>query len=63
MRTRAIVNPRSAGGRTGRRWPELENRLRGDLPQLDSVLTDARGSATELTRRALAEGVEQILAV
>lgn len=63
MRTRAIVNPRSAGGKTGRRWPALEERLRADLPELDSVLTDAAGSATELARRALDEGIEQILVV
>jgi diacylglycerol kinase (ATP) len=63
VRTRAIVNPRSAGGKTGRRWPELERRLRADLPGLDSVLTEAPGSATTLTRTALAEGIEQILVV
>ena len=63
VRTRAIVNPRSAGGKTGRRWPALETRLKADLPGLDSVLTDRSGAATALTRAALAEGIEQILVV
>lgn len=63
VRTRAIVNPRSAGGKTGRRWPELKARLRRDLPGLDSVLTEGPGQATALARAALGEGIEQILVV
>jgi diacylglycerol kinase (ATP) len=63
VKTRAIVNPRSGGGKTAQRWPEVERQLREALPEFDSVHTDGPGSATTLARRALAEGVEQIVAV
>jgi YegS/Rv2252/BmrU family lipid kinase len=63
MRTRAIVNPRSAGGRTRGRWPAVEARLRERIGELDSVYTERLGHATELAREALREGFEQVVAV
>ena len=63
MRTRAIVNPRSAGGRTGRRWPELQARLQERIETFDAVFTQAQGDATRLAREALDDGVEQLVAV
>jgi YegS/Rv2252/BmrU family lipid kinase len=63
MRTRAIVNPRSAGGRTRGRWPEVEARLRDELGEIDSVYTERLGHAIELTRAALREGIDQVVAV
>jgi YegS/Rv2252/BmrU family lipid kinase len=58
-RTAAIVNPRAATGRTGRRWPELA----ASLPELDVRFTSAPGHATELTRECLRGGYERIVAV
>ena len=52
----AVVNPRSAGGRTGREWPAIERALRSLYPDLHSAMTTARGGATELARDALNEG-------
>jgi YegS/Rv2252/BmrU family lipid kinase len=63
MGTRAIVNPRSAGGRTGRRWADLERRLRDRLEGFDAVFTSAPGDATRLAAEAIDEGVEHLVAV
>jgi len=43
-----IVNPRSAHGSTGRKWPKLEKQLREALPPFDAVLTGAAGDAVRL---------------
>jgi len=43
-----IVNPRSANGSTGRKWPKLEKRLREALPPFDAVLTGGAGDAVRL---------------
>lgn len=58
-RTAAIVNPRSATGRTGRLWPELASRLAA----LDVRFTTHPRHATELARECLREGYERIVAV
>lgn len=59
----AVVNPRSAGGRTGREWPSIERRLREIYPELRVSLTSRGGEATGLVRSALAEGRTEIIAV
>ncbi len=48
-----IINPRSANGSTGRRWPKMEAYLRAVLPPFDAVLTEAPGDATRLAAGAL----------
>lgn len=58
--TAAIVNPRSAGGRTGRMWPALRKKLPGNL---EVRMTAGPNEATNLTRHALREGFDRILAV
>jgi YegS/Rv2252/BmrU family lipid kinase len=63
MRTRAIVNPRSAHGRTGKRWPELQARLDERIEHFDAVFTEAPGDAARLAEEAIADGVEQLVAV
>lgn len=63
MRTRAIVNLHSSGGRTGANWPAMEERLRGAVGPVDAVFTKGSLDATRLTREALREGVTQIVAV
>ena len=59
----AVVNPRSAAGRTCKDWPQLETELREIFPALRSLVTSARGDATELVRKALNAGVGEIIAV
>ena len=43
-----IVNPRSANGSTGRKWPKMERRLREAAPPFDAVFTGAAGDAIRL---------------
>lgn len=57
-----IVNPASAGGRTGRTWPAVTSTLREAGLTFDSALTTAPGEATVLTREALAEGWPVVVA-
>lgn len=57
-----VVNPRSAGGALGRRWPELASVIRRSLP-FEDVLTKEPGDATRLTTEALRAGAEIVVAV
>jgi diacylglycerol kinase (ATP) len=57
-----IVNPASAGGRTGRTWHVVAATLREAGLSFDSALTTAPGEATLLTRQALAEGWPLVVA-
>lgn len=59
----AVVNPRSANGRTRREWPLIEAALEEVYPDLQIVMTRKRGEATELVREALREGHSEIIAV
>lgn len=47
-----IINPRSANGSTGRKWPKMEAYLRTLLPAFDAVLTNAPGDATRIAAGA-----------
>jgi diacylglycerol kinase (ATP) len=58
-----VVNPRSAGGRTAREWPQIERALRAAYPQMELAMTQSRGDATSLVRDALREGHHEIVAV
>lgn len=60
LATAAIVNPHSAGGRTGRMWPALRKKIPGNL---EVRMTAAPNEATNLTRHALREGFDRIIAV
>lgn len=59
----AVINPASANGRTGKRWPELASALRAAMGEFDHAFTEAPGEATEITERALAEGHQRIISV
>jgi len=59
-----IVNPESAGGGAGRRWPtEVLPRLTARFPDARWVLTRAAGQAAALAARARAEGAGTVVAV
>lgn len=47
-----IVNPHSANGSTGRRWPAIEDKLRSLLPPFDVAFTERQGHATAIARLA-----------
>jgi YegS/Rv2252/BmrU family lipid kinase len=59
----AVVNPRSASGRTRIEWPAVERSLREIYPGLSVSMTQARGQATGFVRNALQEGHTEIIAV
>lgn len=59
----AIVNPYSEAGKTGSAWPRIQARLEARIGPVKSLLTKARGHATELTREVLAQGAEWLIVV
>ncbi len=56
-----IVNPAAAGGRLGREWPRLEQRLGITGLESDVVFTEAPGHASELAYRTVAAGAARVL--
>jgi len=60
--TLIIVNPASAGGRTGRVWAAIAARLRDAGLEFDTAMTSCRGEAIELARRAVEEGRPLVVA-
>ena len=57
-----IINPKSASGKTGRRWPSVAPLLLSRLPNAECVFTTRAGEGTDLARRALQEGPRLIVA-
>ncbi len=58
-----IVNPRSGNGRTGKRWPQIAHRIRNEIGEFDLFKTESPSHGTELTRNALRDGYDRIVAV
>lgn len=61
-RTVVVVNPKSQGGKLGKRWREVAETLGRAFP-FDEVMTSGQGDATRLTREALKAGAERIVAI
>jgi YegS/Rv2252/BmrU family lipid kinase len=61
-RTVLIVNPRSQGGRLGKRWTEIADTIGRAFP-FDEAITEGPGDATRLTREALRAGAERVVAI
>lgn len=61
--TLVVVNPMSAGGRTGRQWPLIREALVHAGVDYDYRLTGRAGEATALTRAALRDGAERVVVV
>ncbi len=59
----AIVNPQSAHGRTGKRWPQLRRHVEAVLGPIDCVATSGPGHATECVREALRGGADRVISV
>jgi len=62
-RIACIVNPHSANGKTGKRWPGIEAALRKHLGESRVYMTEKPRHATALARQALAEGAELVISV
>lgn len=59
----AILNPQAAGGSVRRRWPEYESAILRRIPNLEVRWTEGPWHAAELTRQALEQGAELVIAV
>jgi YegS/Rv2252/BmrU family lipid kinase len=62
-RIRAIVNPNSSHGRTRLHWPKMHLALEAAVGPVEVAFTGAQLAATQLTREALQDGVDLIIAV
>jgi YegS/Rv2252/BmrU family lipid kinase len=63
MKTFLVVNPRSAGGQTGKRWTEISARVTRVIGDFGFGFTEGVMDAARLARQALGEGYECIVAV
>jgi diacylglycerol kinase (ATP) len=61
-RTTVVVNPHSQGGKLGKSWHDVGERLARAFPY-DEVMTTGVGDATRLTRKALESGAERVIAI
>jgi YegS/Rv2252/BmrU family lipid kinase len=58
-----VVNPASANGSTGRRWPEIAHQAAEAGLLGPALLSDGPGEIAELARRACADGARLVVAV
>lgn len=58
-----IINPSSASGNTGRRWVKIAPKASALFPEVEFLFTERGGHGEELTRAAIREGAERIVAV
>ena len=63
MKAFLIVNPRSANGATGRHFDDIQAAVRGAVGDHGHAFTERPMHAAELTRRALHDGAELVVAV
>lgn len=61
--TFVVVNPASANGRTGRRWPELAARLRARVGDFEVAFTERPRQAGALVADAVRKGHDLIVSV
>src|SRR4051812_42512966 len=61
--TVVVVNPRSAGGKTERRWPQLREIIHEAYGPFEERFTQAPGDGTQLAREALKGGAELVVAL
>ena len=63
MKTVVVVNPTSAGGRTGRQWGRWRDIFERHLGSFELAITGQPGNATHITREALRAGADRIISV
>jgi diacylglycerol kinase (ATP) len=61
--TLVVVNPASASGRTGRKWPSLSQKVKEKLPLAKIHLTQEKHEATHVVRQAIQSGIKKIVSV
>jgi YegS/Rv2252/BmrU family lipid kinase len=63
VKTVLVVNPASANGATGKRWPQVSARIAELGLDHTALLTTRAGEATGLTAQALSSGADTVVAV
>lgn len=63
MKTFLVVNPRSANGATGRKWPQIAGQLSSVLGDFGFAFTEKPMDAMLLARKALQDGFRCVVAV
>ena len=63
MKTLVVVNPNSANGSTGRKWPQIREQLMESIGSFEEKFTTATGHATDLVREGLNAGAQRIVSV
>lgn len=58
-----IVNPASGGGKTKKRWPEMERVFRSELQNVEIIMTKRPLEATDIAREKIKAGARNIVAV
>ena len=58
-----IVNPKSSGGKTEKRWPAIEKMLLHRFDSFEVRQTDGPGHATVIAREAIAAGAKNVIAI
>jgi diacylglycerol kinase (ATP) len=58
-----VVNPASANGSTGRRWPEIAHRAASAGLEGQALISTRSGEVADLTARAVVEGARLVVAV
>jgi diacylglycerol kinase (ATP) len=61
--TLVVVNPASASGRTGKKWPSISQKVKEKLPSAKIHLTQESNQATHVVREALKNGIQRIVSV
>jgi len=62
-KTAVVVNPMAAGGKLGKRWPDVARVLGRELGAFETLTTQASRDATRLTRDALRGGADVVVAI
>jgi YegS/Rv2252/BmrU family lipid kinase len=63
MKTLVVVNPNSANGSTGKKWPQIREQLMESVGSFEEKFTTASGHAIDLVREALTAGAQRIICV
>lgn len=63
LRTFVVANPLAGAGQVKKEWVRIERMLQAKLPEVDFAFTEGPDHATLLTREALRDGWEMVVAI
>ena len=62
-KTVVIINPQSASGKTGKRWPRVAPKLLSVYPNAELLMNKESGEAATLAKNAVIDGANRVIAV